>query len=92
MSDVRIHLLVSGRVQGVWYRKTILDGVGALSLTGFVRNLPDGRVEIVAEGERGSLEQLVALARKGSPMSSVEEVVLSWENALGDLGTFSIQR
>jgi acylphosphatase len=92
MTEVRVHLLVSGRVQGVWYRKTVLDGVAALSLTGFVRNLSDGRVEIVAEGDRGSLEQLVALARKGSSMSSVEEVVLSWENALGDLGPFSIQR
>ena len=92
MNEARLHLLVSGRVQGVWFRKTIFDGVQGMALRGFVRNLADGRVEILAEGERDVLETVILLARKGSPMSHVEEVFFSWETAQGDLGPFVIQR
>jgi acylphosphatase len=66
---------VSGRVQGVFFRKYTKDEAQRLTLSGQVSNLGDGSVEIHARGESGKIEALIRWCHKGSPMSSVSEVV-----------------
>ena len=71
---VRIHAFVSGRVQGVYYRAETRQQASQLGLTGWVRNLPDGRVEVLAEGEEQRVRELIAWCRQGPPRSRVDEV------------------
>ena len=66
--------LVSGRVQGVFYRATCVRRAEALNLRGFARNLPDGRVEVLSCGEDAAVEELTAWLWEGSPASRVESV------------------
>jgi acylphosphatase len=75
---VRVHVIVSGLVQGVGFRYFTARQARALDLTGFVRNLPDGRVEVVAEGVRGALETFVAAVREGPPGAVVRDVRVEW--------------
>jgi acylphosphatase len=65
---------VRGRVQGVGYRYFVLRQAEALGVSGFARNLPDGRVEVVAEGSDGSLEVLESRLKDGPPFGEVEHV------------------
>jgi acylphosphatase len=74
----RVHLVVTGRVQGVGYRWYVLRRAQALGLGGEVRNRRDGAVLIDAEGPRAGLEELVELAREGPPASIVTAVDVSW--------------
>ena len=76
--QARLHLVVSGRVQGVFFRQATVDEARSLGLTGWVRNRPDGRVEIVAEGRRANLEMLLAWANRGPPAARVDQVEASW--------------
>jgi acylphosphatase len=92
MALARVHLLVSGRVQGVWYRQATCDEARALGLRGWVRNVPDGRVEVEAEGEREALGRLLAFCRRGPPRADVDDVEVVWTEHRGDLGPFSVQR
>jgi acylphosphatase len=92
MGHLRLHLLISGRVQGVFYRQSTVDAAAQLGLRGWVRNLPDGRVEALAEGEREALEALLAFCRRGPPAASVEGVEATWGEAEGGLGPFAIRR
>lgn len=79
MKRVRIH--VTGRVQGVFYRVYTQKFARNLGVNGYVRNLPDGRVEIVAEGSEESLRKLAAWAKKeGSPYSRIDRTEERWEN------------
>jgi len=87
----RVHLFVSGRVQGVFFRAHTRDLARSLGLSGFVRNLPDGRVEIVAEGEEKALEKLVSFARQGPPLAQVTGVEVRWEAPTGEFPGFSIR-
>jgi acylphosphatase len=87
MPFARLHLVVSGRVQGVYFRQSTAEQGRALGLEGLVRNLPDGRVEVVAEGERARLEALLAFCRRGPPA-----VEVSWTGAQGGLGPFAVHR
>jgi len=82
----RAHLLVSGSVQGVAFRQSAAWEAESLGLSGWVRNLPDGRVEALAEGPRPAVEALVAWCRRGPPAARVSGVEVSWSAALGDLG------
>jgi acylphosphatase len=66
--------LVSGRVQGVFYRATCVRKALSLGLTGHARNLPDGRVEVLACGETAAVEQFIAWLWEGSPASKVAAV------------------
>lgn len=66
--------LVSGRVQGVFYRATCVRQAETLGLTGYARNLPDGRVEVLACGEEAAVTQFVAWLWEGSPASKVTAV------------------
>ena len=87
----RVHLLVSGLVQGVAFRYHTVDEARRLGLNGWVRNLPDGRVEAEAEGEREKLGALVRWCRHGPPAARVDDVRVTWMAARGDLGPFGIR-
>lgn len=86
----RVHLLVKGRVQGVAFRAYTKVEAEKLNLSGYVRNLPDGSVEILAEGKQESLETLVLWAHKGPPVSKVTEVIEKFSDAVGGFNNFEI--
>jgi acylphosphatase len=90
MADrARVHLLVSGRVQGVAFRAYTVDEARRLGVAGWVRNLPDGRVEVEAEGERPALLELVRFCERGPPAARVEDVRADWAAWRGDLAPFA---
>ncbi len=74
MSTARLHIYVSGRVQGVCYRAYTQRKARELGVSGWVRNLPDGRVEMEAQGDRRDLAELVRWCRSGPPAARVEKV------------------
>jgi acylphosphatase len=80
----RVHVIVSGRVQGVFYRATCIERARALRLGGWVRNLVDGRVEAAFEGPPEDVDAIVAWCREGPPRARVTEVTLEEEPALGE--------
>jgi acylphosphatase len=83
---VRRHLWVRGRVQGVWYRGSCAEQARALGISGWARNLPDGRVEIVAEGDPEALDKLVEWCRQGPPAARVTAVEVHAEEPEGLVG------
>jgi len=80
----RAHVFVSGRVQGVWFRASTRDKAEELSLKGWVRNLPDGRVEAVFEGDDRAVEEMVEWCRHGPPMARVDRVDIEYEKPQGE--------
>jgi len=86
----RAHILVSGRVQGVFFRDHTRRWAVSLGLSGWVKNLPDGRVEVLGEGEKESLEALVAKLNQGPPSASVENVTVTWEDFRGEFCDFRV--
>ena len=89
MSLVRAHLWISGRVQGVFYRVSTGEKGNELGLTGWVRNLVDGRVEAVAEGEENDVRSLIDWCHVGSPMARVDHVEVQWGEVRDDLKPFA---
>lgn len=87
---VRVHLFISGRVQGVFYRVSCRDEGGRLGLSGWVRNLPDGRVEAVAEGNASKIEAFIAWCRRGPPDARVSDVEVRREEPKGERELFRI--
>ncbi len=86
----RVRLIVHGRVQGVFFRANTQREAQRLGLAGWVRNLPDGSVEAVAEGERATIEELIAWCRRGPEHALVEEVEVCWEDPRGERPGFRI--
>lgn len=82
----RVHLVVSGRVQGVFYRASCAHEARARGLAGWVRNLPDGRVEVVLEGPEPQLEAMIAWCRQGPSAARVDEVEIAHGEAAGETG------
>jgi acylphosphatase len=72
-----IRCLVSGRVQGVWFRASTQEQARRLALTGYARNLPDGRVEVLACGDKAALEELKSWLWQGPPAARVDSVECS---------------
>jgi acylphosphatase len=87
----RLHLIVSGRVQGVGFRFSAYDEAKQLALAGWVRNLPGGEVEIVAEGSRENLQMLAAWAHLGPPSAHVTTVREEWLDFTGEFTEFRIR-
>jgi acylphosphatase len=81
-----VHVFVSGLVQGVFYRSWTEETAKGLGLKGWVRNLPDGRVEAVFEGNKSKVEKMIALCRKGPLHARVESVDVRRERASGFAG------
>jgi acylphosphatase len=87
----RFHAIIAGRVQGVAFRFFARHVANMLGVTGWVRNRYDGRVEIIAEGNKDSLEQFLAELRKGPRLARVEEVEIVWEQFKGEFQEFYIK-
>jgi acylphosphatase len=75
------HIIVSGRVQGVWFRGNTREVASAAGVCGWVRNLPDRRVEAVLQGERAAVESVIDFMRAGPPGSAVTGCAVSWRPA-----------
>ncbi len=77
---VRAHVWITGRVQGVFFRQETARAARTRGVAGWVRNLPDGRVEAVFEGEAGAVDALLSWAAAGPPMANVAHVEIEWES------------
>jgi acylphosphatase len=86
----RAHLIISGYVQGVWFRASARDEANRLGVVGWVRNRIDGSVEVLAEGDRSQLESFVHWCHRGPEGAEVERVDVEWEPATGEFRTFQI--
>ena len=92
MADLAsVQVIVYGYVQGVFFRAFAAERATQLGLTGYVRNLSRGTVEVNAEGERRQLDQLIGYLKVGPPSAKVEKVVTSWSEYTGSYSRFSIR-
>lgn len=87
----RAHLFISGRVQGVYYRGFTAEVADSLGLKGWVRNLPDRRVEAVFEGEREVIEAAIKKCYEGPPAARVADIDVTWEERPEGLEDFNIR-
>lgn len=86
----RAHVYVSGRVQGVFFRNTVADLADHLNVVGWVRNLSDGRVETILEGESSNVEKIVEFCKRGPPGAYVRDLEVKWEEWRGEFTDFKI--
>ena len=87
----QVHLIISGVVQGVFFRASVSQVARLLKLTGFVRNLSNGNVEVVAAGEEGLINRMIDWCRKGPPGAQVEHVEVNWKEAAQVFEHFQIR-
>lgn len=90
MKKVRAHVLIDGRVQGVCFRMDTRRAALNRRVMGWVRNLPDGRVEAVFEGEEGDVKSMMKWCEAGPPLARVGKVSVEWEPYTGELDGFEI--
>ena len=88
MTSLRAHVWVTGYVQGVFFRHSMAQRARAGGLVGWVRNLADGRVEAVIEGDEDAVRALVDWSRIGPPHATVERLEVEWEAVSGDFSGF----
>ena len=88
--ETRIHIFVSGKVQGVYYRQNALQKAQELDIFGWVRNLSDGRVESVMEGSKANIEKMLAWCKEGPLDAKVKEVKIIDEEYKNEFSTFDI--
>ncbi len=86
----RAHILVTGRVQGVFFRDHTQKWASSLNLTGWVRNIRNGQVEALAEGDKEKIEELVTRLNEGPPLAQVEKVDVNWEEYRGEFKDFRV--
>ena len=91
MDKVRAHVLISGRVQGVFFRAYTERAAHERAVTGWVMNTRDGRVEAVLEGSKEQVEDMIRWCHQGSPHSRVAEVNVDWEEYTGEFKNFSVK-
>ena len=87
----RKRIFVSGKVQGVFFRSSTRDKALELGISGWVRNLSDGRVEVVFEGKQESVEKMVEWCRRGPPYAHVENVEVVPEDYKGEFKGFAVR-
>jgi len=87
----RAQVRVEGRVQGVFFRQSTAEMARQLELCGWVRNLSDGSVEALFEGERSRVEQATAWCRQGPPRASVSEVTVRWLDGPAEYADFAVR-
>jgi acylphosphatase len=90
MESVRIHALVRGVVQGVGFRYFVLNAARTAGLVGFVKNLRDGSVEILAEGPRDELERFARDISEGPGRGLVRDVEFRWTESTGEFESFDV--
>ena len=86
----RARIIISGRVQGVFFRAYTRDQARQLSLTGWVRNNADGTVEILVEGDGADLQKMVGWCHRGPSSARVQKVDVSWEEYHDEFRTFEV--
>jgi acylphosphatase len=91
MNRRKVEILVSGMVQGVGFRYFVCHLARESGILGWVRNLPDGRVEIVAEGDEGQLKAFIDEIKVGPRSAVIEEVTLNWSQADSHFTSFNIR-
>jgi len=91
LAVIRVRIHVSGRVQGVFYRSNTRRRALGLGLKGWVRNLPDGRVEAVVEGEEDQVDRLIQWCRRGPPSAVVTGLDVKPETPTGEFKTFWVR-
>lgn len=87
----RVRLIITGRVQGVFFRASAADQARLLGIHGFARNLADGSVEIVAEGARTKLQVLCAWAQRGPADAQVDDARVEWREFTGEFRKFDVR-
>jgi len=87
----RVRIFVSGLVQGVFFRSQTKNKAEEIGLFGWVRNLADGRVEILAEGEKDKLEKLAAWTKKGPVSARIDGLDVEWQEYNGEFKNFEIR-
>ena len=90
MAQKRIHLMIRGRVQGVFFRQSSVREARRLGLTGWVKNRPDGAVEVVAEGEEDQVKDFLGWAQHGPSTARVDKVDTRWRSYTGEFAAFEI--
>jgi len=90
MENIRAHLIIEGRVQGVWFRDSTRNEATRLNLTGWVKNRFDGSVELVAEGSREEVKKLIEWCHHGPPGARVTMVHEIKEDYVGEFDSFRI--
>ena len=90
MDNIRVRLFIKGRVQGVWFRDSTRQEARRLGVTGWARNVPDGRVEVLAEGPADKVRGLIDWCQQGPPLARVERVEESFEEWTGEFNSFNI--
>lgn len=90
MAEVRLRVIIEGRVQGVWFRDSTRRQALSLGLSGWVRNLPDGSVEAVFEGPEGRVRQMVSWCHRGPPAARVLRVQETPEAWRGEFDSFEV--
>jgi acylphosphatase len=91
MTGIRVHVLISGHVQGVFYRTSTQRQAHACAVKGWVRNLPDGRVEAVIEGDPAAVQRMLAWCRIGPPNAYVTDVDVQEEPYTGEFTSFGVR-
>ena len=87
----RANILDLGRVQGVFFRASTMEQAQQLGLLGWVKNSADGSVEILVEGRRHAIEDLLKWCQSGPPLAKVSDVITRWETVRGEFQTFRIE-
>lgn len=90
-AGLSLKAVVRGRVQGVFFRAFVESHARELGVTGYVRNVRDGSVEVVAEGEQSDLERLITFLKQGPPAASVTGVDEDWSAASGEFTDFTVR-
>ena len=90
-SKARAHVVVKGGVQGVYFRYATRDEANMRGIKGWVRNMEDGRVEAVFEGEKQIIDQAIKECRMGPPGARVKDIEVHWETFVGDQKSFMIR-
>ena len=91
MTQVRAEIRASGRVQGVWFRQSTKLAAEQYDVSGWVRNCPDGSVEAILEGEKGSVQKVIDWCRKGPQMAQVDDLQIVWKEATGEFSSFRVR-
>ena len=86
----RVHIWISGKVQGVFFRSRTVAKAYRLRVTGWVKNLPDGRVEAVFEGEEEAVQDIISFCKKGPLGALVQKIKIKQEAYIGEYKGFTI--
>lgn len=87
-----VHVVISGRVQGVWFRASTKQKAEQLGLTGWVKNTVDGNVEAIFEGDEPTVNEMIAWCRKGPPLAQVTDVKVTRQRFGGEFTDFTVLR